>query len=134
MRRSGALLALLLVGVLMLAGCGKPSIEGEWVGYGNGWQYNLVVDNEWIHEKQVNEKVKSGLYDVADYRYTVDGETSLKVESEGKSDNWGYSLSGDTLTITNGSALKPQCDEWYRSGSDADKKAKAVFDERWGDK
>lgn len=93
---------ILIVGAM--TGC-SHSIQGSWVRQDGTAVVSLDIDDEWITFNNSDE-----------YRYEVDGKTSIRIERDGVEEALRWSREGDTLTLAG--------IVYYQSGSEGAKRAK----------
>ena len=112
--RSAVVLAFLLIAVLALSGCGKPSIEGEWFYTKSGEV--IKIDKEWMTDPSGHQ-----------LRYTLAGDTALQVTLNNETADVRYEVDGDTLVLTGSGGI---AGTYVRVGSSAYKTAKAAWDKK----
>lgn len=113
MKKSVLVLAALLL-VAMLAGCGKPNIQGEWFSPDSG--ETVTIDEEWMTTSD------------GQVRYTVTGDASLQLTQDGEVLDVRYEIDGDTLTLSGSNAQ--MAGTLVRVGSSAYDTAKATWDKQ----
>jgi len=106
-----ALLASGFAALLILQGCGHPSLDGRWVEEATG--NVLDADAEWITD-----------WTGVEYPYTVTGESVLEITLDGQLMVVQFDLEGDTLVLGD-----PYSATFHREGSAANAAAEETREE-----